>query len=330
MNARTLSALAALLLAAAGCGEDRDAPTGPSPAGPAGPELAVTPNSWITRANMPFDGSVVAAVVPDAAGRSILYAIAGGNGKVMAYDVAANRWYTRARWPSPRVSTNGAGMIGGRVYIAGGFAPNWVTSSRLDMYDPGTDTWTRKQDMPGDGYSGSTGVYNGRLYVLTACDLWDCYAGPGPMLYRYDPATNQWATLASPAQDHTHGIGGFIGGKLYVAGGEYSAAVEVYDPATNRWEPRRSLPKARWYGAGTTLAARLYLTGGSQQDPTGGDIKSVRTTLMYDPAGDRWSWKAPMPERRDGISAARVVVNGKARIAVVGGPRPGNNLQYVP
>jgi hypothetical protein len=37
-----------------------------------------------------------------------------------------------------------------------------------------------------------------------------------------------------------------------------------------------------------------------------------------------------MPTLRLGIAATRVVLNGKARIEVVGGPKPGNNLQYLP
>jgi N-acetylneuraminic acid mutarotase len=281
---------------------------------------------------MPSDLPVVTAVVPDASGRSFLYAIveALGSGKVMAYDVTANRWTTKAPRPQRRVFGNGAGVINGRIYLSGGFASGWVPSARLELYDPATNTWSTKRSMPGDGYGGITGVHNGKLYVLTSCDVWDCYAGPGPMLYRYNPATDEWATLASPANEHQDGVGGFIGGKFYVAGGEYSAVVEVYDPAGNRWETRKSMPKRRWGGAGTTLGAKLYVTGGSQQDLDGGDIRSVRTTLVYDPATDRWSWKAPMPERRDGISASRVTVDGKARLEVVGGSRPGNNLQYLP
>jgi len=37
-----------------------------------------------------------------------------------------------------------------------------------------------------------------------------------------------------------------------------------------------------------------------------------------------------MPKRLGGASAGKVTVGGGARIEVVGGPAPGNNLQYTP
>lgn len=56
----------------------------------------------------------------------------------------------------------------------------------------------------------------------------------------------------------------------------------------------------------------------------------MRTTTVYDPAIDSWTNKAPMPTARSRIAASRVVVNGKARLEVVGGPGPGNNLAFIP
>ena len=63
-----------------------------------GAELAVASDSWVNRANMPGIERVelTTAVVPNASGQSILYAIggrtlAGGSlGKVQAYNVATN------------------------------------------------------------------------------------------------------------------------------------------------------------------------------------------------------------------------------------------------
>jgi hypothetical protein len=75
--------------------------------------------------------------------------------------------------------------------------------------------------------------------------------------------------------------------------------------------------------AGATLRAKLYLFGGDL-------VNNVSWTLVYDPATAKWSSKAPMPTVRSDFAASKVFVNGKPRIEVVGGGRPGNNLQYVP
>jgi Kelch motif len=91
-------------------------------------ELAVASNSWVGRANMPSIERVglATAVVPNASGQSILYAIGGraitggSLGKVQAYNVATNTWTNKASLPIAVYSTNGAGVIGGKIYISGG------------------------------------------------------------------------------------------------------------------------------------------------------------------------------------------------------------------
>ncbi len=61
-----------------------------------------------------------------------------------------------------------------------------------------------------------------------------------------------------------------------------------------------------------------------------GTITEVRTTSVYDPATNTWTNKAPMPIASASLAASRVVLNGKPRIEVVGGNRPGNNVAYIP
>jgi hypothetical protein len=106
------------------------------------------------------------------------------------------------------------------------------------MYDPVTDTWTRKQDMPEQTWGGLTGVIGGRMYVLTCVVEEDCYNTFGPLqLFRYDPATDQWVQLASSPPQQRHPMGGFIGGKLSATGATPPIAgskgvLSVYDPST--------------------------------------------------------------------------------------------------
>ena len=69
---------------------------------------------------------------------------------------------------------------------------------------------------------------------------------------------------------------------------------------------------------------KLYVVGGLE-----GAMPSGRVD-MYDPVTNTWTRKAPIPRVEWGLSAGRVVVNGQARLEVVGGARPGNNLQYIP
>ncbi len=196
--------------------------------------------------------------------------------------------------------------------------------------------------MPAPGGRGVSGVINGQLYILTNCD--ETPDGPAPVqlaFFRYNPATNQWATLANPVSRHVHGMAGVIGGKFYVVGGEDQANIlEVYNPATNTWTRKARMPlgqfaaSGRWNGAGVALGPKLHVIGGFQRD-IDGKVTQVRTHNVYDPATDTWSVKRPLPTGRAGIVGSRVMVDGQARIELVFAQVDGRlglptNLQYVP
>jgi N-acetylneuraminic acid mutarotase len=311
------------------------------------------------------------ATVPNAAGQPVVYTMGGRNLQgnpirtVTAYNVATNTWTFRRGGPAV-AWTNGAAVINGKIYLSGGFSDRnaWTSlSGSLDMYDPATNTWTRKRDMPslvdpyGDkvyvGASGVSGVINGQLYVITACytlmevggfgyyQEGGCKAPDyaGPAFFRYNPVTDRWTTLPSPFRGVVYSpfVGGVIGGKFYVLGGPmygeeaaHTAYMAAYDPATNRWTTKNALGQDRPGAAAAVLGGKLYLFGGNRYNAKLDRYETLDKTLRYDPTTNLWTTRAPMPSARSGIAASPVTVNGQVRIEVIGGPAPGNNLQYVP
>ena len=343
MHARSLPLGSALLLAALACRDDAPSPT--EPADPAATELAAVSNAWITRRDMWSNqiSRFATAMIPTAGGQSILYVIGGATAtdrslsKVMAYDVAANRWAARESLPLPLRGTNGAGVIGGKIYVSGGRAGYRHYPGQLFVYDPAADSWARKRDLPIDGFDGMSGVIDGQLYVVTSCyDAEDCtYFGeyglppghPDRWLFRYNPLTDTWTELAIPPRVLLP-EGGTIGGKLYVANA-LSSTLLVYDPATDAWSERVTGRAIRRGAAFATLGAKLYMIGGLRQNADG-TTSPTRATTVYDPSTNQWTNRAQLPTARSGMVGARVLVSGRGRIEVLGGTRPGNNLQYIP
>jgi N-acetylneuraminic acid mutarotase len=333
------------VLAFAACGENamEPEPTKTLPSTP--PAFAVASNSWITRADLPSTERywMATAAVNNAVGQSVLYVIGGKTSasdaessggslsKVQAYNVATNTWSFKASLPKPLYWMNGAGVINGKIYVSGGVASYHNHRAELYMYNPAANTWSRKHDMPHPAWRGVTGVINNQLYVLPGCDqdeTGNCLLLVPFGFYRYNPATDRWTKLPTPPSRRINGIAGVIGGKFYVAGGSDGihglTRVDVFDPATNRWTTRTPMPEFRTWAAGAALQAKLYVIGGV--DPGG----FTRKTSVYDPATDTWTDKALTPTARHAIAASRVVLNGQGRIELVGGTRPGNNVQYIP
>jgi N-acetylneuraminic acid mutarotase len=349
------SLAAVLLIVTAAC---QDAPTEPQqPVEPAAAlsatAAATASNTWLTRADMPGHPrtNVVTASVSNAQNQSVLYVFGGRHigGQqvftVQAYNTATNTWSYKKSASYIFEYTHGAQAIGGKIYIAGGLAGRYETLPYLLQYDPAKDTWIRKRDVPVEGFAGVSGVINGKLYVLTRCQNsygycsnpdYDISSGESRFFGAYDPATDQWTPLALPpgGRDHQHGAAGVIGGKLYVAGGRHTSALDIYDPATNQWTSGASMGSIRGYTAGAAVAGKLYVIAGARfvynSDGTLASSDGVTTTSRYDPATNAWTNLKTSPRGGGGLGADRVVVGGQPRIELVGGELPGNNLQYIP
>lgn len=109
-----------------------------------------------------------------------------------------------------------------------------------------------------------------------------------------------------------------LGGRVYVIGGfgasgEPVATVEAYDVAADRWESRAPLPAPIHHAAAGVVDGRLFVVGGY----TGERLRwtAEPSVYEYDPAGDRWMARAPLPTPRGALAV--VVVGG--RLHALGG-----------
>lgn len=310
-------ALGFLVLAA--CAEDR-APTQPEsgvePALAAPVAAALAPNSWTLKAAPPnglFVNGLSAGVVPDASGQSIVYLLGGrdddgGSGAVITtYKIGTNTWTVKGFEPRVYVyNSNGVGNIGNTLYISGGESyggGSWHISGSFSAYDPATNTLTTKPTPPKLTADGVTGAIEGKLYVLPGLCSFDYYPNPfycdrQPFrrLFRYNPATNLWATKKSAPHFHTYGAGGVINGKFYAVGGVDSlgqpvAALDRYDPATDTWKTLAPLPAAG-SARGAVLQGKLFAVV---------ETSAGRRAYAYDPATNKWTPKAAPKWYHDAI-----------------------------
>jgi N-acetylneuraminic acid mutarotase len=309
---RPFGLAAVALVGIAACSSDPLAtPSGPAisepmtPVAPAGGGLAsYTANSWQGKSDMPTArrGLVTATV------NGIVYAIGGRSSNevnlrtVEAFNpggtIITTKWKTKAQLPAPRAWPSGAQTINGKIYVAGGLNANGDPTRSLYVYNPETDTWATKAQIPVASWGGGSGVINDKLYVVT----------PGPnasQLHRYDPATNTWTARAQGPAGHYYAVTGVIDGKLYLAGTmnadeSPSTLVAMYDPATNTWTAKAGFNEHKIGAAGRVIGGKLYLVGGFEelnQYPASG-------LYAYSPATNTWAEKQHMPSGRGFLSAA--------------------------
>lgn len=246
-------------------------------------------------------------------------------------------WQLLTPAPQPPGQSGPFGAFGaatganGEIYIFGGFVfPNRFNT--VEAYDPSTDQWTFRANMPtGRSSPAAVRAFDGKIYVIGGALDPDGYATG--IVEVYDPSTDAWSTRASmPTPRWDPGIVMAPNGKIYVIGGATASpgtafgasnAVEEYDPAADTWATKAVMPTAR-YNAPAALGAngKIYVIGGG---PAGAPPSSI--VEEYDPQTDTWTARTSMPTARWIAGAAVAATNG--RIYAIGGSNENGSLTVV-
>jgi len=201
---------------------------------------------------------------------------------VSIYDIESGQWSEGAPMPTPRGSIAIA-VHDGRIHTIGGTVPDAEHAHEHDnpaagddnsvgtheVYDPATDTWTRRAPMPTARNHHGAAVVDGRIHVL---------AGRVGREFEmtlheiYDIEEDTWDTGPDLPTGRS-GVAVVEGdGRVFVFGGETFSDpartfddAEVFDPATGQWEILPAMPTPR-HGLGAAIIGdTVYVVSGGPQ-----------------------------------------------------------------
>ncbi len=219
---------------------------------------------WTKKASVPTARSAFSA----SAVNGKIYAIGGMvKGETVStveeYDPVTDKWTKKANMPTPRawLSTS---AVNGKIYamggerVAGGFG---LVVPTVEEYDPVTNKWTKKADMPPPRSGLSASMVNGKIYTIGG-------SAKFVTVNEYNPSTDKWTNKADIPTRRGYLSTSVVNGKIYVVGGwdgmdKFFSTVEEYDPSTDTWTKKASMPTARAWLSASVANGKIYAIGGS-------------------------------------------------------------------
>ena len=220
------------------------------------------------------------------------------------YDVSSNNWYSINQMPTPR-GDFGAAEVNGVVYCIGGYSASNGWSNKNEAYTIASNSWSTKANLP-VAIAGCFAVsLNNKVYILGGS-----IGNTVSTFYEYNPATNQYITLANPSQNRMHTNLIVYNSKIYLVGGYFFNGnyntinlLDEYDPITNTWASKAPLP-SNLFNAGVTIYDnKLYVFGGTNTAPNWTPTNSL---YVYTFNSNSWTTLNQMPISRSSLEAQTI------------------------
>lgn len=199
-------------------------------------------NTWTPKADMPVPRSGGTCVVD---GKIYIIGGSAANRKewrldiVDVYDPATDTW-AKAKNMNHARSGAAVSVVDGKIYVMGGTGwpqiPNHPGPflSSIEVYNPKTNRWTEKTEMPAPKSGHSASVIDGKIYVIGGG-----FRGNGRYMYLstveiYDPETDRWTQEPDMPIGKARHAAEVINGEIYIFGGSRAGVfvplttVEVY------------------------------------------------------------------------------------------------------
>ncbi len=252
-----------------------------------------------------------------------------GLSTVDVYDTQTNTWQRGADMPTPRTSAKAA-VVNGTIYVFGGynskdnFLENWKMADHVEAYDPLTDTWTQRKEMPISRIYFGLGVVAGKVYLIGGTA--GLGAGQEQRMDRvdiYDPATDTWEKGPKMPTRRNPGGVAVVSNRIYVIGGEgwplpqgwgagpFLGSIEEYDPINRQWRKKKDLLELKNWFSSVIIENNIYLIGGYTLE---GGLQEVATVNVYHPRTETWREISALPNPLGAFDAATV----KGKIYVFG------------
>jgi N-acetylneuraminic acid mutarotase len=230
-------------------------------------------------------------------------------------------WITATPSPIQR-SEAGSVVTNHKLYVFGGYVnSSFQATTRSDVYDPATNTWTQLADMP-QPITHAGIVADGNTIYLAGGYIGGVPSPSTAKVFKYNVTANTWSQ--GPSLPAPRGAGGLVrlGRELHFVGGlNANRTVDKGDHWVfnldngTQWLNKAPLPNPRNHFGYKVNNDKIYVIGGQhlldERRTNQSDVHS------YDPLTNTWAQVASLPYGRSHTHNSTLVKNGQ--IIIVGG-----------
>ena len=221
------------------------------------------------------------------------YVLVSIEAKLYKYDANQDSWSsTTVNWMENMGYQDGFVMpIGNKVYVAAGLPSDPSNNQKIFYeFDPTTNIWTQKNDLPNFIALSSSQFpnfsYNNKGYIL--------YSGK---ISTYDPITDMWEDNISayPNSPYNFNLSHFVIDDKFYAGSGNNSAIETspnffqYDPEQNTWIDIAPYPDTLQPSNMLSFVINKTAYTGMGAYTSGGGFDYNPQYYSYSPSNDSWS-----------------------------------------
>jgi len=166
-------------------------------------------------------------------------------GFLLAYTLFAQSWTQATNIPGFGRRGAVSLTINGKIYVGGGLDSLSALIGDFYEYDPATNAWAQKGNLPANLGGCACFTINGKGYLVSGA------AGGGNVVntaYQYDPLTDTWTSIAAfPGTARENSYGFTIADTGYVFGGFGGSELNdlwAYNSTNNTWSQKASMPSS--------------------------------------------------------------------------------------
>jgi DNA-binding CsgD family transcriptional regulator len=217
---------------------------------------------------------------------------------VESYDIRQNTWTMLPPKPTA-VAEIQAVNIGSRIFVPGGRLSDGRITNIHEVYDPQTNDWERKADLPFPLCAYAAAEYEGKFYLFGG---WDGQKYLNTVL-EYDPNEDLWREKTSMPtargyakavllEERIHVLGGKDDQQVYAVHESYMPSLD--DSLSQPWRNDVPLPAGRHSFGATSAVGLIYLVGGEGDSPTA----VLPSLVLLSTSGEWQTFSIPEPSSK--------------------------------